>query len=400
MYVEHYNLKSEPFRITPDPKFAWLGEKHAEALATLEYGIQQNKGFVVLTGDVGTGKTLIINCLLNRLDPNIIAVKVLNPRMAPVDFFNFVAAKLGWEKSFHTKGKFLLHFENYLYLVHAENKKVLLIVDEAHKLSEQVFQEIRLLSNIELEYEKLLNIFIVGQVELEKILGEDKNKALRERISVWYHIDPLTETEARQYISYRLGVAGSEVEIFKSDAIREIFLYSKGIPRLINILCDQALLTGLATDLKQIDGRVIKECAQDLRLFTFKNKRKQSAPKIAAKEALPADSLSPKRQISASYLFAVLSIILLIIIAYLVYNLRPWGNEDILSRHSKNYSESKAPAGTQKAFGLEETQGQIPEATYNQRQSRKNLKTEIKTGLKAETLQDIRENLNAESTAD
>jgi general secretion pathway protein A len=188
VYVDYYNLKEEPFQISPDPKFAWIGEKHAEALATLTYGIIKDKGFLVLTGDVGTGKTLTINCLLNSIDSNVIVVKVPNPRMAPVDFLNFLAAKFQWEKIFNTKGKFLLHLENFLYQVHSEQKKVLLIIDEAQQLSNHLLEEIRLLSNIELEYKKLINIFIVGQIELDNMLSEERNKALRERVSVWYLI--------------------------------------------------------------------------------------------------------------------------------------------------------------------------------------------------------------------
>jgi type II secretory pathway predicted ATPase ExeA len=400
MYVDYYNLKSEPFRITPDPKFAWLGEKHAEALATLEYGLQGNKGFVVLTGEVGTGKTLIINCLLNRLDPNIIAVKVQNPGMAPVDFFNFVAAKLGWEKSFNTKGKFLLHFENYLHQAHFEDKKVLLVIDEAHRLSARLLQEIRLLSDIELNYEKLLNIFIVGQMELEKILGRDKNKALRERISVWCRIDPLTEIETRQYISYRLAVAGCESEIFQSDAMGEIFRYSNGIPRLINILCDQALLTGLASNIQQIDGSVIKECAQDLRLFTVKVSPRPPATEMAAEEAVPVESLPPKWHLSNAYLFAGLAVILLIIIAGFVYNLRTGNLEGLIPWLTGNDPGNPAPAATQEASVSEETPGQADEVRYYHRESGEDSRADIKSGSKAQKLRDARQNKNAASSAD
>jgi type II secretory pathway predicted ATPase ExeA len=414
MYVDYYNLKSEPFRITPDPKFAWLGEKHAEALATLEYGLQGNKGFVVLTGDVGTGKTLIINCLLNRLDPDVIAVKVQNPGMAPVDFFNFVAAKLGFEKGFNTKGKFLLHFEDFLHQAHSEGKKVLLVVDEAHRLSPRLLQEIRLLSNIELEYEKLLNIFIVGQVELEEILARDKNKALRERISVWYRIDPLTEAETRQYVDHRLEVAGSESEIFEADALQEIFRHSKGIPRLINILCDQALLTGLASNVQQIDGNVIRECAQDLKLFTVDDGRQSPAPEVVAEEALPVESLPPapgivaeealpveslpaRRRLSALHVFAGLAAILLIIIAGLVYNLRTGNLEGLIPWLTKNEPGNKAPAATREASVSEETRARTPEVRYFHKESREDSKTEIESGPKAQKLKDARPNAKTAS---
>jgi general secretion pathway protein A len=369
MYVDHYNLIEEPFKITPDPKFVWLGEKHAEALATMEYGIDENKGFLVLTGDVGTGKTLMVNCLLNRIDTNTIAVKVQHPTMAPLDFFNFLAAKLGWEKSFHTKGKFLLHFENYLYQTHSENKRLLFIIDEAHKISDQILEEIRLLSNIELEYEKLLNVFIVGQIELERVLNKEKNKALRERIAIWYHIDPLTEKETGQYIRTRLAVAGAKNEIFDSDAIREIYLFSKGVPRQINILCDHALLTGFSSDIKEIGAQVVVECAQDLKMISSmaekdiiegkpiektenrlsdkeidvkaKDKSAQdvkvnsgtaetgnSEQKVSEKKGLQSFVFERKNRLPSSQVFTGLSMILLIVIGFVVYHFQPWARED------------------------------------------------------------------------
>jgi general secretion pathway protein A len=400
MYVDYYKLKEEPFKITPDPKFAWLGEKHAEALATMEYGIDENKGFLVLTGDVGTGKTLMVNCLLNRLDTHTIAVKVQNPNMPPLDFLNFLAAKLEWEKNFHTKGKFLLHFENYLYQIHSENKRMLLIVDEAHKIRDQVLEEIRLLSNIELEYQKLLNVFIVGQIELESVLSKDKNKALRERIAIWCHIDPLTENETGQYIRNRLSVAGALNEIFDSDAIREIYLYSKGIPRQINILCDHALLTGFSSDIKEIDVQVIEECAQELKMIHRKARNKtldQKADKkykdqatneeinitavqervqdnkpiddttsklnlvekISEKIGIPSIIAEFKKQNSASQKFAALTVILLAIIGILTYNLGSGTKEQISAQKLETYAGNYDLQPVKQSLGPETSRPQI-----------------------------------------
>jgi general secretion pathway protein A len=400
MYVDHYKLKEEPFNITPNPKFAWLGEKHAEALATMEYGIDENKGFLVLTGDVGTGKTLMVNCLLNRLDNNTIAVKVQNPTMPPVDFFNFLATKLGWEKSFHTKGKFLLHFENYLYQIHSENKRMLLIIDEAHKMKDQVLEEIRLLSNIELEYQRLLNVFIVGQIELERVLSKEKNKALRERIAIWCHIDPLTEKETGQYIRNRLSVAGAQNGLFDSIAIRQIYLYTKGVPRQINILCDHALLTGFSSDIKEIDVEIIEECAQELKMMHRKAKNEtldQKADKkykdqatneainiksaqeyvqdnkaidgttsklnfvekISEKIGIPSIIAELKKPNSASQKFAALTVILLVIIGILTHNLRSGTKEEISSQKFQTYARNYDLQPLKQSFGFETSRLQI-----------------------------------------
>jgi general secretion pathway protein A len=353
MYVDHYKLKEEPFQITPDPKFAWFGEKHAEALSALIYGIQKDKGFLVLTGDVGTGKTLMINCLLNSIDSNVIVVKVPNPRMAPVDFLNFLAAKFKWGKNFNTKGKFLLHLEDFLYQIHSENKKVLLIIDEAQELSNHLLEEIRLLSNIELEYKKLINIFIVGQIELDSILSKERNKAMRERIAVWHNIEPLTENETGQYIRYRLGIAGSKNEIFRSDAIQEIYFISNGIPRQINILCDHALLTGYAFNIKEINAKVIRECAKDLRMLLYRDKKEETTQKIAEKKALQTVIQTPKKQWPASQIFAALSMILLIIIGLLIYNSKPWIIEDLTAQSLQTYKENKEHSSVKQTLGSE-----------------------------------------------
>ena len=266
MYETHYNLKAMPFQITTDPKFLWLGEKHSEALATLKYGILENKGFLLLTGDVGTGKTALINRLVKMIDVAAIVSKISAPGLSSLEFFNFLAIEFKMNKKFDRKGEFLIHLKHFLNEAHYSRKKVLLIIDEAQRLNHDLLEQIRLLSNIELQDRKLINIFFAGQTEFNEMLMENKNRAVRQRITVSYHIDPLTEAEARLYIKHRLKVAGATREIFGRDAIREIYNYSGGYPRLINILCDHALLTGYSYDLKSIDKKVIKECEQELQI--------------------------------------------------------------------------------------------------------------------------------------
>jgi general secretion pathway protein A len=298
MYLSYYNLNEKPFQISTDPKFLWLGEKHKEALAILTYGILDNKGFLLLTGDVGTGKTTIINTLLNNLDDDIIAAHVPDPDLEHLDFFNFVANVFSIDKKFSTKGEFLNHLSKFLHDAYSKNKKALLIIDEAQRLKPELLEEIRLLSNIERQDTKLLNIFFVGQEEFNKILIEPENRALRQRITINYYIEPLTENETKEYIKHRLNIAGSEKNIFSSSAIREIFFFSKGFPRLINIICDLALLTGYVKEQKTINELIIKECAKELQIPTEKaiedDKKKQE---IVPKESQIAES-DPNQEVA------------------------------------------------------------------------------------------------------
>ncbi len=266
MYETHYNLKAMPFQITTDPKFLWLGEKHSEALTTLKYGILENKGFLLLTGDVGTGKTALINRLVKMIDVAAIVAKIPDPGLTSLEFFNFLAIEFRMNKKFDSKGEFLIHLKQFLHKAHHSHKKVLLIIDEAQRLNHDLLEQIRLLSNIELQDRKLINIFFVGQTEFNEMLMEDRNRAVRQRITVSYHIDPLTEAETRLYIHHRLKIAGATREIFGRDAIREIYNFCGGYPRLINIICDHALLTGYSYDLKSIDKKVILECEQELHI--------------------------------------------------------------------------------------------------------------------------------------
>jgi len=261
MYLNYYNLSLKPFEISPDPKFLWLGEKHKEALAVLKYGILENKGFLSLTGDIGTGKTTIVNALANSLGDNIIFAKVLDPSLDEIDFFKLAANVFKVNKKFSTKGDFLSHLEQFLINAHTNNKDVVLIIEEAQRIDQELLEEVRLLSNIEQPDRKLITIIFVGQIEFNKKLT--KNRALRQRITINYAIEPLTNFETEKYISHRLKVAGSESKIFSQGAIHEIFSFSGGNPRLINIICDLALLSGYAAEAKIIQPDRIRECADN-----------------------------------------------------------------------------------------------------------------------------------------
>jgi general secretion pathway protein A len=266
MYLNFYRLNSKPFQITADPRFLWLGEKHSEALATLKYGILEDKGFLLLTGDVGTGKTALIKLLVKSIDISAIVATIPDPGLEATDFFNILAEEFKMDRRFASKGDFLIYFKQFLLKAYKSDKKVLLIIDEAQRLHHDLLEQIRLLSNIELENRKLINIFFVGQTEFNRTLLDEQNKAVRQRITVHYHIQPLAEPETQQYIRHRLNVAGCKSEILTPDAMRRIHVFSAGYPRLINIICDHALLTGYAGGSKVIDVNLIRDCEKELRL--------------------------------------------------------------------------------------------------------------------------------------
>ncbi len=272
MYLSHYNLVKKPFQITTDPKFLWLGDKHKEALATLKYGIVDQKGFLLVTGDVGTGKTTLINALLENIENDTFVAFITNPALDLMDFFNFIAISFNIPKKFDNKVDFIVYFSRFLKEVYSENKNVLLIIDEAHNLSKDLLENIRLLSNIELPEQKLINIFFIGQNEINQTLASQECRALRQRIMLNYQIKPLSEIETFEYIKHRLKVAGTEKKLFNRNAIQEVYRFSNGYPRLINKICDHALLTGYVRDLKKITPTIIKECSEELSLPDETNK--------------------------------------------------------------------------------------------------------------------------------
>jgi type II secretory pathway predicted ATPase ExeA/tetratricopeptide (TPR) repeat protein len=267
MYKSFYNLSERPFQISSDPKFLWLGAKHNEALAVLKYGLIGEKGFLLLTGDVGAGKTTLVNALLKTLDDTVLVANVTDPSLDLIGFLNHIALSFNIPQRFKRKEDFLIYFKDFLQQTCLRNgKQVLLIIDEAHNLSRELLEQIRLLSNIELPEKKLINIFFAGQNELNQKLMTHECRALRQRITLNYNIKPLLETETRQYIKHRLKVAGTKTQLFDGKAIHEIYSFSGGCPRLINMICDRALLTGYVRGQKKITANTIKECSQEVLL--------------------------------------------------------------------------------------------------------------------------------------
>jgi general secretion pathway protein A len=265
MYLEHYGLSRKPFDISPDPSFLWRGEKHREGLAILKYGILENKGFLLITGDVGTGKTALIRAIEKEVRGAAVLVTIPDPRLELIDFYNFLAAELDMGRTFTHKADFLIHFKPLLINAFNSKKRVLLIVDESQRLKPDLLEEIRMLSNIDLEGKLLINIFFVGQSEFLQVLAKDENRSIRQRITMSYHLQPLTGDETRDYIQHRLKVAGAPDPVFSADAMQAVFESTRGYPRLINIVCDHAMMTGYARAITAIGRDTIEECAGELR---------------------------------------------------------------------------------------------------------------------------------------
>ena len=268
MYEQFYGLNENPFTVTPNPQYVYLGENHREALAQLLYGVREKKGFIVITGEVGTGKTTLLHYLLNKLSESNHArtAFLFNPKLTVKDFVQYILRDLGVETHPGTKTDYLHILHQYLLNAYEKNENVILIVDEAQGLNPELLEEIRLLSNFETSKAKLLQIVLVGQPELNKTLMRSDFRQLRQRINMRYHLHPLSGPETKAYIEKRLRVAGARQPIFTEDALREIYRRSRGVPRLINILCDNALLNGYALEKKLVNHELIEEAAEDLKL--------------------------------------------------------------------------------------------------------------------------------------
>lgn len=270
MYEEFYGLKENPFSVTPDPRYLFLGDTHREALARMVYGIQERKGFLLITGEVGTGKTILIRYLVGSLDGYkngaVKTALIFNPKLTAANFIQFILRDLGVTARGNSKGDYLQDLNEFLLKAYEQGEKVVLIVDEAQGLKPALLEEIRLLSNLETTKSKLLQIILVGQPELKKTLSRREFRQLKQRINLHFHLLPLSEEQTRAYIEKRITVAGGREPLFTTEAVQEIFRRTKGVPRLINNLCDNALLDGFTADRKIIDETLVKEAADDLEL--------------------------------------------------------------------------------------------------------------------------------------
>lgn len=335
MYTSYFPFNAEPFQISTDPRFLWLGEQHKEALAILQFGIQENKGIIALSGGVGTGKTTLINALMSRLKGDVIAAVVSDPGLEPMEFFYYIANLFGIVEKENNKANFLLHFNSFLKKAHLQDKKVLLIIDEAQRLKSNLLEEVRLLSNIEYSGKRLLNVFLVGQNELNTMLLKPENRSLKQRIAAQFNVAPLTLDEVHAYIKHRLGVAGCEQRIFTDDAISEIFLFSKGYPRLINVICDHSLISAFVKNSRKVSADMV---AGSVKEFQFQYQTPSKPPnhgedvhtKTAKMSALPPvpfnhhkekQNRSKDKNMLSSLQFAYIGLLLVFLVSsgYFIY---------------------------------------------------------------------------------
>ena len=269
LYQTHFGLSQAPFNITPDPTFLYLTVSHREGLAQLSYGIRARKGFVVLTGEVGTGKTTLIHALLNDLNGSVHTALIFSAIVSPADLLRTVCEEFGLiepKRPLQEMHDYLVSLNEFLLGSYRKGKNCALIIDESQNLSAEVLETIRLLSNFETSKEKLLQILLVGQPELAVRLNSPELRQFKQRVMLRHHLRALSLQECWEYVMHRLKVAGGDRSILAPSALETIYSYSGGIPRVINVLCDNALLMGYAIGRKEIDAEIIREVAEDVNI--------------------------------------------------------------------------------------------------------------------------------------
>jgi general secretion pathway protein A len=302
MYEKFYGFNQDPFRMSPDPAFYYATARHNEALANLTYGVLMQKGFIVLTGEVGTGKTLLVRCLLETLNRSRVAhAYIFNPMLSADDLLHTILTDFGIREVKQTRAEMLQQFNEYLIDVYRRGGVTALVIDEAHLLAPALLEEIRLMTNIETSKHKLLQIVLVGQPELDLSLDSPELRQVKQRVALRYSLEPLADMEVRGYINRRLEVAGAPgrlLQIFPPPTLARILHYAHGIPRLVNTICDSALLNGYGRQAKAITPAMIEEVVTDLRLNL-----KSSAAKMSG---TPTPATPPDEDISRKTLIATL----------------------------------------------------------------------------------------------
>jgi general secretion pathway protein A len=267
MYTSFFGLNEKPFAITPDPRYLYLSERHAEALAHLLYGINESGGFIQLTGEVGTGKTTVVRTLLSRVPHHADVAVILNPRVTPVEFLLTICEELGLgiaEADRDSVKQMVDALNRRLLSAHAEGRRIIVLVDEAQNLSIDVLEQVRLLTNLETPTQKLLQIILIGQPELRELLDRTDLRQLAQRITGRYHLKPLSREETKGYVRHRLRVAGATEDIFTPAALVELHRLSQGIPRVINVACDRALLGAYTREVKKINAGLVRRAAGEV----------------------------------------------------------------------------------------------------------------------------------------
>jgi general secretion pathway protein A len=267
MYLRFFGLNEKPFAITPDPRYLYLSERHAEALAHLLYGINESGGFIQLTGEVGTGKTTVVRTLLSRVPHHADVAVILNPRVTPVEFLLTICEELGLaiaDADRDSVKQMVDALNQRLLAAHADGRRIIVIVDEAQNLSADVLEQVRLLTNLETPTQKLLQIILIGQPELRDLLDRTDLRQLAQRITGRYHLEPLSREETRGYVRHRLRVAGATEEIFTPSALAEVHRLAAGIPRVINVTCDRALLGAYTEESRKVTATLVRRAAGEV----------------------------------------------------------------------------------------------------------------------------------------
>jgi general secretion pathway protein A len=267
MYLRFFGLNEKPFAITPDPRYLYLSERHAEALAHLLYGINESGGFIQLTGEVGTGKTTVVRTLLSRVPHHADVAVILNPRVTPVEFLLTICEELGLgiaDADRDSVKQMVDALNRRLLSAHADGRRIIVIVDEAQNLSAEVLEQVRLLTNLETPTQKLLQIILIGQPELRELLDRTDLRQLAQRITGRYHLEPLSREETLGYVRHRLRVAGAPEDIFTPSALAEVHRLAAGIPRVINVTCDRALLGAYTQETRKVTASLVRRAAGEV----------------------------------------------------------------------------------------------------------------------------------------
>lgn len=279
MYESYYGLNSKPFQLTPDPAFFFASKWHKRAMSYLQYGLSQAEGFIVITGDIGTGKTTIANSLLAEIEDDIFAAQIVTPKLTPDELVKMVASKFEIDTSGQSKADILKLLESFLMDLSKQGKRALLLVDEAQNLPLETIEELRMLSNFQVAGKPLLQSFLLGQEELQPILRAPNMEQFRQRIVASCHLAPLNEDEVKAYIEYRMHHAGwNGTSLFSDTAFSRIYQFTRGVPRKINTLMDRILLYGFLEELETLDEEAVDAVIDEVKEEMF---TPESAPVIA-----------------------------------------------------------------------------------------------------------------------
>jgi type II secretory pathway predicted ATPase ExeA len=289
MYLEHFGLQDQPFRLTPDSRFLYLSEAHAQAKAYMEYTIWNRDSFVIITGEIGSGKTTLIQKVLEELDQDVVVAKIHQTQLAEVQFLQALLAEFGVEAYNARKVQLLKMLNRYLEEQNRGGRRVVLVVDEAQNLSPRVLEEIRLLSGLETDREASLNVILCGQPELAKTLDGEGMEQLAQRVRLRFHLEALAESEMQDYIDHRLHMAGLALDrkIFPPELMAKIYEYTNGIPRLVNTLCDTALTCAFVEELDDVTGEALDAAIKELRWETFAKRMRAKKKRSSRERAAP-----------------------------------------------------------------------------------------------------------------